>query len=53
MVDGGGFRTELFRIPLVIERSTYGFSAVVVLSRRFSPDWWCGGVSIILTLSRF
>jgi putative ABC transport system permease protein len=27
-----GLSTELFRIPLVIERSTYGFSAVVVLS---------------------
>lgn len=27
-----GFETELFRIPLAIERSTYGFSAVVVLS---------------------
>ncbi|MBE9554714.1 MAG: FtsX-like permease family protein [Proteobacteria bacterium] len=27
-----GFETELFRIPLVIERDTYGFSAVVVLS---------------------
>jgi putative ABC transport system permease protein len=27
-----GFETELFRIPLVIEHSTYGFSAVVVLS---------------------
>lgn len=27
-----GFETELFRIPLVIERGTYGFSALVVLS---------------------
>lgn len=27
-----GFETELFRIPLVVERSTYGFAAVVVLS---------------------
>jgi putative ABC transport system permease protein len=27
-----GFETELFRIPLAIERGTYGFSAVVVLS---------------------
>lgn len=27
-----GFETELFRIPLVIERSTYGFAAVIVLS---------------------
>ena len=27
-----GFETELFRIPLAIERSTYGFSAVVVLA---------------------
>lgn len=26
-----GFETELFRIPLVIERGTYGFSATVVL----------------------
>jgi putative ABC transport system permease protein len=27
-----GFETELFRIPLAVERSTYGFSAAVVLS---------------------
>jgi putative ABC transport system permease protein len=26
-----GFSTEMFRIPLAVERSTYGFSAVVVL----------------------
>lgn len=27
-----GFETELFRIPLVIERGTYGFAAAVVLA---------------------
>jgi putative ABC transport system permease protein len=30
-----GFETELFRIPLAVERSTYGFAAVVVLSAAF------------------
>ena len=37
---------DLFRIPMVIEPSTYAFSALFVLGAERYPDCWCGGSSI-------